>query len=87
MHELAPIWWRIINIRSENILGWPRNLRIRIIDLCRPKSSDMFIVGRAVAGIGGSGLLIGLLTILAASAPLDKRPCASLSLLKETIVC
>lgn len=50
------------------------------------KSSSMFIVGRAVAGIGGSGLLIGLLTILAASAPLDKRPCASLSRLKETIV-
>ncbi|KAF4627086.1 hypothetical protein G7Y89_g11074 [Cudoniella acicularis] len=38
------------------------------------KSSPMFIIGRAIAGAGGSGLIIGFLTILASAAPLDKRP-------------
>jgi MFS family permease len=39
------------------------------------QSSDMFIAGRAVSGMGGAGLLIGLITIIASSAPLHKRPC------------
>ena len=34
----------------------------------------MLIVGRAVAGMGASGLINGALTILAASSPLHKRP-------------
>ena len=38
------------------------------------RSSDMLIVGRAVAGMGGSGLINGALTIIAASVPLKKRP-------------
>jgi MFS family permease len=38
------------------------------------QSSDMFIAGRAVSGMGGAGLLIGLITIIASSAPLHKRP-------------
>ncbi|CAG8953512.1 hypothetical protein HYFRA_00009968 [Hymenoscyphus fraxineus] len=37
-------------------------------------SSNMFIVGRAIAGIGGSGLINGSLTILSACVPLEKRP-------------
>jgi predicted MFS family arabinose efflux permease len=37
-------------------------------------SSDMLIVGRAVAGMGSSGLMNGALTIVAACVPLDKRP-------------
>ena len=37
-------------------------------------SSPMFIVGRAISGLGGSGLMNGALTIVAAIAPLDKRP-------------
>lgn len=37
-------------------------------------SSDMLIVGRAVAGLGGSGLTNGALTIITASVPLKKRP-------------
>ena len=37
-------------------------------------SSDMLIVGRAIAGMGGSGLANGALTIIAACAPLAKRP-------------
>ena len=32
------------------------------------------IVGRAIAGVGGSGIFSGALIILANSAPLDKRP-------------
>lgn len=38
------------------------------------KTSTVFIIGRAIAGAGGSGLIIGFLTIIAAAAPLDKRP-------------
>jgi MFS family permease len=34
----------------------------------------MLIIGRAVAGMGGSGLMNGGLTIIAASAPIHKRP-------------
>lgn len=34
----------------------------------------MFIIGRAVAGLGCAGLLNGALSIIAASVPLEKRP-------------
>lgn len=34
----------------------------------------MLIIGRAVAGLGGSGLVNGALTIIAAIAPMQKRP-------------
>ncbi|POR34549.1 MFS multidrug transporter, putative [Tolypocladium paradoxum] len=34
----------------------------------------MFIIGRAVAGLGSSGLQKGAFTIIAAAAPLEKRP-------------
>jgi len=34
----------------------------------------MLIVGRAIAGVGGAGLFIGIITIIAACAPVDKRP-------------
>ena len=37
-------------------------------------SSNMLIVGRAVAGMGASGLANGAITIVAACAPLEKRP-------------
>ncbi|KAI0159928.1 putative MFS multidrug transporter [Hypoxylon sp. FL1284] len=37
-------------------------------------SSAMFVVGRAVAGIGSSGLQNGSLTIIAGAVPLEKRP-------------
>ncbi|KAK2059573.1 major facilitator superfamily transporter [Colletotrichum caudatum] len=37
-------------------------------------SSDMFIVGRAVAGMGTAGLMNGALTIIGATVPLRKRP-------------
>jgi MFS family permease len=37
------------------------------------QSSNMLIVGRAVAGMGGSGLSNGGLTILSAIAPIHKR--------------
>jgi MFS family permease len=36
-------------------------------------SSNMLIVGRAVSGMGGSGLINGALTIIAACVPLQKR--------------
>ncbi|KAI1762733.1 putative MFS multidrug transporter [Hypoxylon sp. FL1150] len=38
------------------------------------QSSVMFIVGRAVAGMGSSGLQNGALTIIAGALPLEKRP-------------
>jgi MFS family permease len=34
----------------------------------------MLIIGRAVAGLGASGLTNGALTILAAAVPMHKRP-------------
>ncbi|OJJ48314.1 hypothetical protein ASPZODRAFT_130293 [Penicilliopsis zonata CBS 506.65] len=37
-------------------------------------SSNMFIVGRAVQGMGGAGLLSGAFTIIAAAVPRDKKP-------------
>ena len=37
-------------------------------------SSRMLIVGRAVAGMGGSGLVNGALTIISACLPIAKRP-------------
>jgi MFS family permease len=37
-------------------------------------SSKMFIVGRAVAGAGGAGLLNGAITIIRAAAPQQQRP-------------
>ncbi|KAM0123972.1 hypothetical protein ACHAP3_010726 [Botrytis cinerea] len=45
------------------------------------KDSDMLIVGRAIQGCGGSGILNGALTILAAAAPISKRPSILLSTL------
>lgn len=37
-------------------------------------SSKMLIVGRAVAGMGASGIQNGTLTIIAAMVPMEKRP-------------
>ncbi|KKP06725.1 hypothetical protein THAR02_01214 [Trichoderma harzianum] len=37
-------------------------------------NSNMFIGGRAVAGLGGSGILLGALSIIAYIIPLNKRP-------------
>lgn len=37
-------------------------------------SSNMLIIGRAVAGTGSSGLMNGALTIIAACVPLERRP-------------
>jgi len=37
------------------------------------KSSPSFIAGRAIAGLGGAGLMNGGLTIIATSAPLERR--------------
>ncbi|KAI0023437.1 efflux pump [Xylariomycetidae sp. FL0641] len=41
-------------------------------------SSDMLIVGRAVAGLGASGIINGAITIISSCAPFEKRPVASL---------
>jgi hypothetical protein len=35
----------------------------------------MLIIGRAVSGMGGAGLVNGALTILATSVPLVRRAC------------
>ncbi|GAP82372.2 putative efflux pump [Rosellinia necatrix] len=37
-------------------------------------SSDMLIIGRAVAGVGASGIINGAITIISACAPFEKRP-------------
>lgn len=38
------------------------------------QSSTMLILGRAVAGIGSSGIQNGALTIIASAVPIHKRP-------------
>jgi MFS family permease len=38
-------------------------------------SSSMLIIGRAVAGLGGSGLLNGGYTIIHSIVPMEKQPC------------
>jgi len=34
----------------------------------------MLIVGRAVAGFGAAGILVGMINIISSCAPLEKRP-------------
>ena len=34
----------------------------------------MLIAGRAIAGLGGSGLLNGGITMIAGAVPIEKRP-------------
>jgi MFS family permease len=46
-------------------------------------SSKMLIVGRAVQGIGGSGLLTGALNVITAISTREKRPRKFLSHLPE----
>ncbi len=48
-------------------------------------SSKMFIVGRAVAGMGGSGVVNGGLTIIAKCVPMQKRGCKELSPLSQAL--
>ena len=40
-------------------------------------SSEILIIGRAVSGLGGSGIVNGAFTIFAATASIEKRPCKS----------
>ncbi|KAI1446975.1 efflux pump [Annulohypoxylon stygium] len=42
--------------------------------LCGAISSDMLIVGRAIAGFGTAGITNGSITIISSCAPLEKRP-------------
>jgi MFS family permease len=37
-------------------------------------SSVMLIVGRAIAGLGAAGIIVGAITIIAGCAPLERRP-------------
>lgn len=37
-------------------------------------SSNMLIIGRAVAGFGAAGIINGAITIISGCAPLEKRP-------------
>lgn len=46
-------------------------------------SSNMFIVGRAVAGCGGAGIYNGALTIISTLSPLSTRPGNSLTTISQ----
>lgn len=37
-------------------------------------SSAMLIVGRAVAGFGAAGIIIGAITIVSSCVPMERRP-------------
>lgn len=43
----------------------------------------MLIIGRAVAGMGGSGILNGAYGIIHSVAPLEKQPCMHLTLSRQ----
>ena len=48
------------------------------------QSSNMLIVGRAIAGVGAAGISSGAYTVLSASVPLEKRP-GKLSDMNESV--
>lgn len=50
------------------------------------QSSIMFILGRAVAGCGGAGILNGAFVIIAAAAPMGARPSKLLSPIASTAI-
>ncbi|TGO40959.1 hypothetical protein BHYA_0029g00280 [Botrytis hyacinthi] len=50
------------------------------------RDSDMLIVGRAIQGCGGSGILNGALIILAAAAPISKRPSIYSTILSSNVI-
>ncbi|KAF2194356.1 MFS general substrate transporter [Zopfia rhizophila CBS 207.26] len=66
IYTLFPIKWSFLAFFTIFELG---------STLCgAAQSSPMLIVGRAIAGLGGSGLMNGILTILAAILPPHKLP-------------
>ncbi len=40
-------------------------------------SSTMLIIGRSIAGLGGSGILNGCYTVLHVSVPRERQPCTA----------
>ncbi|EFE44107.1 hypothetical protein TRV_01125 [Trichophyton verrucosum HKI 0517] len=49
-------------------------------------SSNMLIVGRAIAGFGASGIINGAITIISSCVPLEKRPMNQLGLVAGPLV-
>ncbi|EGE01168.1 MFS transporter [Trichophyton equinum CBS 127.97] len=49
-------------------------------------SSNMLIVGRAIAGFGASGIINGAITIISSCVPLEKRPINQLGLVAGPLV-
>ncbi|EFY97823.2 efflux pump [Metarhizium robertsii ARSEF 23] len=49
-------------------------------------SSDMLIVGRAIAGFGSAGIINGAITIISSCAPLEKRPLNQLGLVAGPLI-
>ncbi|OKL61991.1 hypothetical protein UA08_02545 [Talaromyces atroroseus] len=74
--SLQPLAGKVYsNFRSKNIyLGCFFVFEVGSLICGVATSSNMLIIGRAIAGIGSSGLMNGGLTILSASMPLHKRP-------------
>lgn len=50
-------------------------------------TSEALIIGRAVAGMGASGIFSGALVIVAYSVPLERRPMCEYSLARADVVC
>ena len=49
-------------------------------------SSNMLIIGRAIAGIGASGLMNGGLTIIRFSVPMEKTACKCSSQIQLAVI-
>jgi predicted MFS family arabinose efflux permease len=63
----------MLNYVQYTFLGFLCLFEVGSVICGAAQSSSMLIVGRAVAGMGGSGLSNGALTILSAMAPIHKR--------------
>jgi MFS family permease len=69
-----PAVGKCANLRKYTFLAFLGVFEIGSVLCGAAQSSDMLIIGRAVAGLGGSGLSNGALTILGAAVPMQKRP-------------
>lgn len=66
--------WNRANSQQWSFLGFLAVFEVGSLICGVATTSNMLIVGRAVAGLGSSGLVNGALTIIASMAPLEKRP-------------
>ncbi|EHL01923.1 putative HC-toxin efflux carrier TOXA [Glarea lozoyensis 74030] len=82
-HSLADVGWYASAYQFGSSAPQPLtgriykyfNTKVRMKFICgAATSSNMFIVGRFIAGFGAAGIATGSITIVSLCAPLEKRP-------------